>query len=491
VRTVAISERPSAGRATRGVWDVAVIAVGVSFVGLSMAFLLTAGLWYVALAMVVAVPTFVLVHRRPLVAVSLWLFLAPFLMVSENAAIRKAFWLVHRLLPLGALAIAWLTPRLGVTTRRLPKLGWAEAMMGGYVVATFLSIAYTSPDLVATAILFYDRVMAPMCLYMVIRLSRPDEADIRWMVAATVFLLITQTMIGLMQWVLPGALPGEWVTHAGERTTGSFRDVNVYGVTMTFCALLLLHYGSEMTRGFRRVVFLSLSVLAMLMLFLTFSRASWVVLAILVVTLIYVQRPYFPRVLMVVVPALILLASFGTFDAQLSWARQRLMSSESDESALSRLPVVYASIRMFEAKPLAGWGYENFDRYDRQFQRRVGDLIYPDKDHASHNLYLTTLAEQGIIGLLLLLGPAFYWLFRSFAVYPRLPSEGAMGRKFLVSMWLVAFGFVIINNFVRMQVQFGLGLWWVALGLIAVTVSAGAEPDRSAASAPSHDAEVV
>ncbi len=51
------------------------------------------------------------------------------------------------------------------------------------------------------------------------------------------------------------------------------------------------------------------------------------------------------------------------------------------ESALSRLPIIYASIRMFpEARPLFGWGYGNFGRYDHsEFQGRVADLVNSEK----------------------------------------------------------------------------------------------------------------
>ena len=38
------------------------------------------------------------------------------------------------------------------------------------------------------------------------------------------------------------------------------------------------------------------------------------------------------------------------------------------------------------------------------------------------------------------------------------------------SLWLVIAAFVIVNNFSVMKVTFGLGLWWLTLGLIGSTV---------------------
>jgi O-antigen ligase len=197
-------------------------------------------------------------------------------------------------------------------------------------------------------------------------------------------------------------------------------------------------------------------------------------LVIVVAALVVVQRPLFPRIMAITIPVFAILIAVGAFSSQLTWAGQRLDSEQSEESAVSRLPVVYASVRMFVARPVTGWGYENFDRYDRQFQKAVGDLVYPNKDHASHNFYLTTLAEQGVVGLLLFLGPVGYWLVGTVKVLPRMPRSGFISRQLLLSLWLVILGHVIVNNFSRMQVQFGLGMWWVVLGLIAsIIVRAG------------------
>ncbi len=439
--------------------------------GVVAAFLGAVGLWYVALGLLLSVPVFVLLHRYPLAAVSIWVFLAPFVVVTDSATFRQAYWLVHRLLPAATLAIVVMGPRLGVTRRRLPRLGWAEILIGGYVAATLLSIWFASPEPVAMTILFYDRAIAPILLYLVIRLVGISNDDARWFVPATVFLLLTQTAIGLMGWWAPAALPSAWTVHAGERTTGTFRDPNVFGVSVLFAGLLLLHYGVVVKEKARRAWFVGLSILAFWMVFMTFSRANWIVLALVVTALMVVQRPHFHRLVLGIIPVLAVLTVLGVFSTQFEWASQRLDSAQSEESALSRLPVVYASVRMFAARPITGWGYENFDEYDRDFQAAVGDLVYPNKDHASHNFYLTTLAEQGLIGLLLFMSPVVYWLVRTARTLPRFSRRGFVSRQLVLSLWLVLLGHVVVNNFSRMQVPFGLGMWWVVLGMIAALVA--------------------
>jgi len=128
--------------------------------------------------------------------------------------------------------------------------------------------------------------------------------------------------------------------------------------------------------------------------------------------------PRFTLTTSLAVSVLILIFGGWLLADQIQWAQDRFRSSESERSALSRLPVYYASFRMFQAKPMLGWGYANFDQFDRRFQGRVADLPNDNKDHASHNLYLTTAAEQGLLGLGLFLGPMFWLLFLSLKAFP-------------------------------------------------------------------------
>ena len=170
----------------------------------------------------------------------------------------------------------------------------------------------------------------------------------------------------------------------------------------------------------------------------------------------------------------VVLIMTGTLTTQVDTIEDRF---GSDETALSRLPVAYASLRMFEEKPLVGWGVGNFDRFDRGFQREVGGF-FPEKDHASHNLYLLLLAEQGIVGFALYVGPALYWLVKSVSAYGRLPRSGLRSRKLLVLLWAILASHIVVNNFSNMKIEFGLGQWWLVLGaigaLVASTVDRGA-----------------
>jgi O-antigen ligase len=234
---------------------------------------------------------------------------------------------------------------------------------------------------------------------------------------------------------------------------------------MLFVALFLMHLGLSQRRGTRLLLWLV--PVALTMVFMTYTRASWLAGLVVVLGVFTIYPRYITKLFVIVIVASLLLVAFGRIDTQIELAQQRLLSEQSEESALSRLPVIVASLRMARQRPLTGWGYENFDRYDTRFQGSVGNLVVPDKDHASHNLYLTLLAEQGLPGFLFYMTPFFYWLAQARTPWRTMPKDGVVSRKLLVCLWLMLVSHVVVNNYSNMRIEWGLGLFWITLGLIA------------------------
>jgi O-antigen ligase len=235
---------------------------------------------------------------------------------------------------------------------------------------------------------------------------------------------------------------------------------------LVFAGLLMLHAIDASSNRLLRLLFLVAFLLSGYSIFISFSRASWLAGLLVLMGSIYLYPKSMLKLALFLVPiALVLAGQF--FSSQLQWARERLYSTESEQSAISRLPVMYAAYRMFEAKPFFGWGYGNFDLYDRRFQAPVAGLGTDNKDHASHNLYLTIIAEQGLVGIFLFIVPLLLWLVRSLKIVLRLPKTGLWSRKLLILLWLALLSHIVVNNFANMRVVYGLGLWWLTLGLIA------------------------
>jgi O-antigen ligase len=342
--------------------------------------------------------------------------------------------------------------------------------MAGYLVVSLFSILYLSGSVLSTTYWLYDRVFIPMCLYLIVRLVAPNEAELKHLAAIAFAICGAQALVGTLSWIAPSVLPSMWRgPYIGDRTVGTLVNPGVFTQTLAFCSLLVLHAGLNHESRVVRLMYIGGFLAGFYCIFISFTRSSWLAALVVGLGMIFLYPKFMLRVILV--SALVVGGLGGVLLAQqLDMASQRLVSEQSEESALSRLPVYYAAYRMFMAKPLFGWGYSNFDRYDREFQARVGDLVNAAKDHASHNLYLTILAEQGLTGILLYLAPLFWWFFRSLKAQSRMPSAGFWSRKLLATLWLAVAFFVIINNFFNTMIVYSLGLWWIMLALIATVV---------------------
>jgi O-antigen ligase len=311
---------------------------------------------------------------------------------------------------------------------------------------------------------------------MVVRLWVPDEQDIKNLLGVALFLVISQMCIALLAWFYPSVLPPEWREWAGLRSTGSLSSYGAFAAALVFGGVLIFHAASERGLGSaRRRLYWASFPLAFFGVFFSFSRGAWLAGLVVLAGLFLLSPKVMVRLALIAVP-IILLLSAGPLASALQWANQRLSSEQAENSALSRLPVYLASVRMLETRPIFGWGYENFNRYDWQFYGRVADLVNADKDHSSHNFYLTLLAEQGLVGFALFVIPVVWWLVMTVKAWTDLPSQGLISRRLLAVLWLFIIGFVLVNTFQSMRVVFSLGLLWVTLGLIASVVDSRLNP---------------
>jgi O-antigen ligase len=442
-----------------------------TILSLGVGVLATRDMYLLAIAATLMLPVAVALFRRPIAVVAIWLLLAPLVMAVEGGGARRIFWLVHRLLPLAALAATLVAPLLGKAVRRLPRPGLIELCMVGYLVATLLSIAATSPDEIADVYVLYDRVAVAMMLFLVIRLHEPDDRTIERWFPVLVALVLSQALIGVLSWVAPDLLPDPWLNRAGSRTTGSLRHPNVYGITLLFAAALAFHIGrSAPASSFRRSMSVVVLLVGATMTFLTLSRAAWLAVLIVLGGLLWLHPRPLSKTALVMVSVFLLVVSTGVLGITGEGVSERLYSESSEESALSRLPVAVASVRMFEARPLTGWGYNRFDDHDQEFQEGITGLFVPTKDHASHNLYLTILAEQGLVGLGTYLGPALLLAWRTLR-HRRDLRQRPRDRQLLATAWVVLLGQLVVTMFSNLRIPFGFGVWWICLALVAVVLA--------------------
>jgi O-antigen ligase len=442
------------------------------------ALLIGTGAWYGAVALIFAVPVAVLMIRYPFISIMVWLLFVPYFLVAPGE-LRPIYYVLYRAIVPLAVGAAVLDRWVGGNGKAPLRLSRTELAIPAFLGLALVS-AYAGSeglgDFAQSAIQIYDRLVVPFCAYWVVRLAAPDERDLKRFLWVAFLTLFSQSIIGLVSWYAPELLPPQWrFENLGVRTMGTLRNPAIYTSTLVFAAVLLYQYA--MTSGSRamRGLFLAAFGLGILAVLFSFSRGSWLgcLLVLAGLVLLYPKPTLRVLIVLALVGGVLAVSLFG---AEVGWAVQRLTSDKSEQNVENRAIGNNALLSMVNARPLLGWGYDSNQALMREFMRPVGDLVpVPRESYSSHNTYLTIAAELGILGLLLYMLPALWWLWASRRAGRYLPGTGFWSWRLLAVLWLSMLNMLVVGNFIDVISHhwFGTVLWWINLGLIANMISPG------------------
>ena len=432
----------------------------------AVAFLASHGQPQAAVGLTAAVPVVALVVHNPFNAVLIWALVMPFFVQSPTAETGMVPWALHRLMPPVALALVVVHDALGIR-RSSFKFSWMDVALLVFIGIAAVNILYTAANTQRELVSFYDKVGVPFVFFWLVRAVHPTRNDLTRLVVIGIATIAIQVVLGIMSWVAPGMLPSQWLGRAGERTVGSFGGPAPYTITLVLYALLALHdawYGSAPVR---RIAAFAAVAGALLAVFLSQSRGSWLGAAAAFGGLVVLR----PRAVAVIGIASLVVAgalALGPLNDQVGLAQQRI---EDEATVASRLITNEASVRMIEARPLTGFGFGNFERFDESFKRRVTDI--PLKlGGSSHNTYLNLVVELGIPAAVLYFVPPVVLLARTVRWRHRLRAADAAAGALVVMLWLALLDQFLVSNFLEMvhAYPWGTSLWWITLGLIATTL---------------------
>jgi O-antigen ligase len=248
--------------------------------------------------------------------------------------------------------------------------------------------------------------------------------------------------------------PAHWVMQP------FFKDHTVYGavVAMMFpiviCLLTLKRF-----RHYRLIIILMTIALALGIIF-SYGRAAWISLVVaFVVSLVYLLKMRGTFVLSVAGLLLIFAGIFwsdivgvleenkqDSTSENLTEHVQSITNISTDASNLERINRWNSAFRMFQRKPILGWGPGTYAFQYAPFQSSEDLTIIStnagDMGNA-HSEFIGPLAEEGILGLLtfVLILVAFY--YTASRLYFRLPKSELRTIVFFV---ILAFTTYIING---------------------------------------------
>jgi O-antigen ligase len=263
-----------------------------------------------------------------------------------------------------------------------------------------------------------------------------------------------------------------------------YKDHTSYGAMLAFFIPFLL--GVSLFKGFRKS-YRFLAALALLLfavaLLLSYSRAAWLSLLVgaavwLIIRLKIRFRPLFITALSTVAFVWMFQTPILQFlernnqesSADLMTHISSMTNVTSDASNLERINRWSCAIRMFEEKPVFGWGPGTYMFQYAPFQltkhRTIISTNSADRGNA-HSEYLGPLAESGFLGMLSFIVLVIVILYRGVHVYSRARDQEVRLLVLSALIGLVSYlvhGF--LNNFLdtdKVSVPF-----WAFVAIIVV-----------------------
>ena len=440
--------------------------VGGIAAGIGAAALMAGENWILFVPIILALPAILLFIRYPFVAVMVWMLVFPFVVEMGSGNPRYIYWLVHRALIPGAFLFLFLKRVFSRQRRSLP-FGLPDLFVLLFFLYVVTNAFLFSKPRIPSFVHIYDRLFVPFCMYAILRLLAPGRADMLRLAPVAFVSLLIQCGISFLSWFRPAVLPAYWLTNPG-RTDGTLGATAIYTGMLMVLILLILQVAIESRKWWLRSILFSSVFLGFFAVFFSFSRGSWVGGLLVLIGLLRLYPSKTLRAVLIVAGVMVLAGSLFLRE-EMSWATQRL---ENEKTAGGRIINFVAGANLAMARPVFGWGYDNYNLHVARYTQNVGSIQF-EKIHSSHNSTMTILAELGLVGLVLSALPVLHWLRRSLRIRRLMPQQGFEGWPFLVMLWLCVLNLFAVSCFsdiVSAANPTGMVFFWMALGLIASLV---------------------
>ena len=271
---------------------------------------------------------------------------------------------------------------------------------------------------------------------------------------------------------------GHWVM------TPFFNDHTAYGVMLAFFIPVFIGFTFNKVHSKTiRLASFAVTVILVIALILSFSRAAWISLA--ASFLFYLILLFRIKIRWILIVLAVFVGIFFSFkweildtleknkqDSSADFVEhvQSIANISSDASNLERINRWQAAIRMFQEKPVFGWGPGTYQFFYAPFQRSKEKTIistnFGDLGNA-HSEYIGPLAESGLFGMITMLAIVFAAIWTGLRVFKRSENKEIKLLALVTMLALVSyFAHGLLNNFLDSD-KASIPVW----GFIAILVA--------------------
>lgn len=137
-----------------------------------------------------------------------------------------------------------------------------------------------------------------------------------------------------------------------------------------------------------------------LAIFVTYTRSVWMGLAFVVVSMVWLCLQGLPRRSAIVAILFAGVAVGVVKGPELVAFKREFSAAETRESTFMRAAFAYVSLEMFKDRPVAGFGFNQFQVYNRVYlsDRSTDIRLESIRGYVHHNSFLSLLVDLGIVG---------------------------------------------------------------------------------------------
>lgn len=323
---------------------------------------------------------------------------------------------------LAGLLVAWLVQwRLGrIQFKPLHAADWILLVLIGVLTGSMLLHDWrtSSPDGVPIPQHLAVGYLMPLALYWIGRQASWNERNANAVLVALgvfgIYLAITGLLEVAGQWslVFPRYIADADVGLHFGRARGPMVHAVSYGLYLATALLCLSLWRERLPWRWQILLIAAVAPLFAAALFYCKTRSVWIGAACgLMCVLALTLRG---RVRVAVLGSMLaagLLVGVTKMDAIVGLEREGT-ASDTRQSTDMRKSFAYTSWRMFQDRPLLGFGFGQYAREKLPYlsDRRVDLNLEQIRPYVHHNTYLAILTETGLVGLILLLAVQGCWL---------------------------------------------------------------------------------
>ena len=273
------------------------------------------------------------------------------------------------------------------------------------------------------------------------------------LIGVIIYTIYNHSLYGFME------KPAHWVM------TPFFNDHTAYGAILAFFIPVIFGFiFNKDSNKIIRIISLFVFILFSIAIILSFGRAAWISLGIALIVFFILQFKINYKYVLLFIALLVsvffiykseilmkLEKNKQDSSANLVEHVQSISNISSDASNLERINRWQSAFRMFNQRPIFGWGPGTYQFVYAPFQRSREKTIIStnagEKGNA-HSEYIGPLSESGIFGLLTFLGMMITFIYTAVKVYKRTKIREIKLISLLVLLGMITYfthGFM--NNF--------------------------------------------